>query len=250
MREVIRNNFSAVGESSVFKTEPDFCVGNLSGGDELALLISSQDEMLLKREKEIIALQEENDGLNKELMFSNEIVEIFAKWLKEAREIGCKDSLTGCYNQNFFKQIKDMHTNPDRNHKRFAVIFVDLNNLKTTNDSLGYASGDRLLQKTAMFLKSNKFRSDDAVFRIGGDEFVIICCNDRNDELFEENIRARADEVFADPPVSVAYGVAVYDKYKDDSPNLEESERGLESLKNRAGFEMHENKVRMKSLNI
>lgn len=250
MHEVIKDNFSVVGESSIFKSEPDFCAGNLSGGDELFLLISGQDEELRKKDEEIAALREENGGLSNELVFSNEIVEIFAKWLKQAREIGCKDSLTGCYNQNFFKQIKDMHTNPERNHKKFAAIFVDLNYLKETNDNFGYASGNRLLQETAMFLKSNKFRSDDAVFRIGGDEFVIICGNDKNDEFFENNIRARAAEVFANSPVSLASGIAVYDKYKDDSPDLDESERGFESMKNRAGFEMHKNKIQMKSLDI
>lgn len=248
MSEVIKDNFSTVGESSVSRPEPDFCVGNLPGGDELFFLITSQDEALRQKEKEIDFLQKENKGLKNELAFSNEIIEIFSGWLKKARERGDRDALTGCYSRSFFDRIKEMHVNPDRNHNKFAAIFVDLNYLKETNDNFGYASGDKLLKDTADFLRSNRFRSDDAVFRIGGDEFIIICGNDQGDENFEENIRSRATEIFADSPVNLAFGVAVYDKYKDNSPDLSESESGFENMKNRAGFEMHDNKVRMKGL--
>ncbi|WP_160318770.1 sensor domain-containing protein [Pannonibacter phragmitetus] len=58
-------------------------------------------------------------------------------------------------------------------HERVAVVFVDLDNFKTVNDSLGHAAGDRLLLSIAARL-SDEVQDRGKVLRLGGDEFVLI----------------------------------------------------------------------------
>lgn len=61
----------------------------------------------------------------------------------------------------------------NRNHTRVAVLFLDLNNFKPINDTLGHLVGDKILRKIAERMLSC-FRESDTVARYGGDEFVIV----------------------------------------------------------------------------
>ncbi len=84
------------------------------------------------------------------------------------------DPLTGLPNRVLLNDrlSQAIRTN-ERHHHRLAVLFVDLDQFKTANDSLGHAMGDLLLQAVAKRLREC-LRDEDTVSRHGGDEFVIL----------------------------------------------------------------------------
>lgn len=149
-----------------------------------------------------------------------------------------KDSLTGCYNRNYFEKFKQEHFDPNRDHNRIGLVFVDINNLKTINDTQGHQAGDTLIKNTANFLKSN-FRKDDLVIRLGGDEFVVLCHNYENKPNFENLLLTKINEGLVDHPnKNLAFGVAVYNKNQDFS--------SLDKTKDRADTFMYQKKREMK----
>lgn len=83
------------------------------------------------------------------------------------------DSLTGLGNRNLFmSQLKVGLDRAARHHRRLSLIFIDLDNFKSINDTLGHEVGDMLLTEVARRLKTT-VRQEDVVCRLGGDEFTV-----------------------------------------------------------------------------
>ena len=85
-----------------------------------------------------------------------------------------RDPLTGLPNRSLFRELL-AHTLQlaERNQTQFALLFIDLDNFKTINESLGHSLGDQLLIDAGKRLKA-LLPDVDAIARIGGDEFNII----------------------------------------------------------------------------
>jgi diguanylate cyclase (GGDEF)-like protein/PAS domain S-box-containing protein len=84
------------------------------------------------------------------------------------------DSLTGLANrQQFQERVQAALLDPRRHASGLAVLFLDLDDFKTVNDSLGHSAGDELLIHVAQRLKSC-LRAHDLPARIGGDEFAVL----------------------------------------------------------------------------
>ncbi|MCJ2185559.1 bifunctional diguanylate cyclase/phosphodiesterase [Novosphingobium beihaiensis] len=80
------------------------------------------------------------------------------------------DALTGLPNRGSFSRAI-AHLNCD-DPGSWAILIMDLDNLKTVNDTFGHSMGDRLLQEVAARL--SRFAVPDSAFRIGGDEFALL----------------------------------------------------------------------------
>jgi diguanylate cyclase (GGDEF)-like protein/PAS domain S-box-containing protein len=84
------------------------------------------------------------------------------------------DILTGLPNRNqFVRRLADTLAAADSRSGHVAVCYIDLDNFKVINDSLGHAAGDRLLKMAADRL-SEVLRPGDVVARLGGDEFTVL----------------------------------------------------------------------------
>ncbi|MHB8842350.1 MAG: sensor domain-containing protein [Candidatus Aquicultor sp.] len=84
------------------------------------------------------------------------------------------DALTGLPNRMlFYDRFTTAINNASRNGDMLAIIFLDLDNFKTVNDTLGHGVGDQLLHDVAVRLKDN-LRSADTIARLGGDEFIVL----------------------------------------------------------------------------
>ena len=91
----------------------------------------------------------------------------------EIRTLSLRDELTGLYNLRGFYMLAEQALRLAKRSKRpFSVIYVDLDNLKGINDSLGHQAGSTFLTETSEILQTT-FRETDVLGRIGGDEFAV-----------------------------------------------------------------------------
>ena len=136
------------------------------------------------------------------------------------------DSLTGLPNRKLYSnRVEEGLELFSRKGRIPAVIFLDIDNFKLINDSLGQLVGDQLLQLTGRRLK-NALRGDDVVARVGGDEYaVFVDLRFREDleivgnklrEIFQEPFVIEGESVF----VTACAGAALWPDHGDDVDEL------------------------------
>ncbi len=123
-------------------------------------------------------------------------------------------------------RIEQAITLAKRRGTQLAVLFLDLDHFKHINDSLGHATGDKLLQSVTQRL-NNCIRSSDTVSRQGGDEFVILLTESKHGL----NVAAIADKIITELSVphviakselhiTTSIGISVYPEDGQDSDTL------------------------------
>ncbi len=156
--------------------------------------------------------------------------------------IAYQDALTRVKNAAAYKVIKDeLNHSIEKGLGEFAVVMLDLNFLKETNDRYGHSAGDILLMRFASIICKSFPLS--GVYRIGGDEFTVILTGteyeSRRERVAELERRIRAGNASAVEPylnISAAYGMAVYDSETDHS---------YDEVYRRADREMYQMKQKM-----
>jgi len=161
-------------------------------------------------------------------------------------ELMDKDTLTNVKNRAAYEKYLNKLERDfiEGENSNFAVIYFDINNLKTVNDMYGHEKGDAYIKNSCRLI-CNTFKHSP-VFRIGGDEFVCIVTNaDYNDrhELLNtmkehmETLKSKGDSVPLTERISIASGMAEYDRTLDAD---------FSSIFKRADEIMYENKYKMK----
>jgi len=117
---------------------------------------------------------------------------------EELAFLATHDPLTGLPNRTLIlDRIEQMLARSRRRQTPVAAVFIDLDNFKVVNDTLGHNTGDELLRAVAARLKG-VLRETDALGRLGGDEFVVIA-EDISLAAGPELIAERLSEALAEP---------------------------------------------------
>ena len=99
------------------------------------------------------------------------------KWEEKLIHQANFDQLTGLLNRHYMQSyMHSVFTRARRNQKKVALLFMDLDNFKNINDTLGHDTGDELLKQTAVRILS-LLRESDTAIRTGGDEFTVLLEN-------------------------------------------------------------------------
>ncbi len=138
------------------------------------------------------------------------------------------DGLTGLANRAAFNERLGTHFGPsDRRSETVSVLFVDVDDFKFVNDTIGHAAGDALLVGVAERLTMS-VRPGDFVARLGGDEFAVITVGTSSDTTAADVVGERVLEAFTEPfvladrlvPIAVSIGVSTMRADTPDSARL------------------------------
>jgi len=93
---------------------------------------------------------------------------------RQLHQLAMHDHLTNLANREFLTiALKQLISQASRQHKRFAILYLDLDGFKQINDTLGHGIGDMLLIKVSQRI-TQVLREEDTLARVGGDEFVVV----------------------------------------------------------------------------
>lgn len=104
---------------------------------------------------------------------NHKVLETLKKNQSHIEYLSVHDQLTGLYNRHYLEEYISKLESKDY---PIGIIFIDMNNLKFTNDSQGHLAGDKLIRRTAELIVST-CDDHDLTIRIGGDEFLIFIPN-------------------------------------------------------------------------
>ncbi len=121
------------------------------------------------------------------------------------------DVLTGLNNRSLLDQSLEQAINLNRKYKTsMTLLMIDLDHFKKVNDIFGHATGDNVLKQASILMRNN-VKASDIIFRIGGEEFLVLLngLDTSNSEMVAELLRQsiEAYEFIPDHQVTASIGV-------------------------------------------
>lgn len=160
------------------------------------------------------------------ILYKNRSIKIINKELDEKNilleKLSITDNLTKLYNRNKLdEELLNKANFANRDSSPFGVIIIDIDYFKSVNDTYGHQMGDIVLKEFADILKLNS-RKTDTVGRWGGEEFLIICCNNNLQGMltFANNLKEKIScyPFSLGEQKTASFGVSLYKK--DESIDL------------------------------
>jgi diguanylate cyclase (GGDEF)-like protein/PAS domain S-box-containing protein len=170
-RATVTEQSELVVESERAAVLDAFAAVATTGGDqEIEISITRPDTGAVRRCALTLVALSDREGMPGTFGYIQDITES-VQLREELRIRATFDALTGCHNRASVISLLDdaLRRAPDTTW----VLFLDLDGFKTVNDTLGHATGDEVLIHVADELRSI-IRDDDAVGRLGGDEFLVV----------------------------------------------------------------------------
>jgi len=135
------------------------------------------------------------------------------KALERLEELSRTDEMTGIGNRRFAYEILAEQTETvKREQSSFILCYIDIDNLKTINDNHGHDEGDRLIKTVVNSLKG-VIRGSDYLFRMGGDEFLIIFPQaklDYSEKLIERIRKILNKQTICGIPIDFSFGFSEF----------------------------------------
>jgi len=130
-------------------------------------------------------------------------------------ELSIRDPLTGCYNRRYLNTV--MRQCEAQPKGEWGCIYLDIDHFKQYNDKNGHAEGDSVLVKMARFLMRH-VRAEEAVVRVGGDEFLVVLCDSDQDQTDHVASRLRSAAAMSAPvPFSMGWAARKNGESFDDT---------------------------------
>ena len=204
-------------KDNIFKKLKFLCKNEFSSLEEIVTLNLSGKKYYFRVEAKFIKIKKLIIGI-----CVNVTEDI--KRQEEISFLAYHDPLTGLLNRTFLQEeLKTLTSIADRNHKKIALIFIDLDNFKFINDTFGHEIGDQLLIEIANRIKKS-IRKSDIAARIGGDEFILVLNNINSKQEVEKKIEQIMNTltkpiIINDNKLEVTFsaGIAIY---PDDTTDI------------------------------
>jgi diguanylate cyclase (GGDEF)-like protein len=170
------------------------------------------------------------------MIFTNIFLGIVLRLQERLRKLGITDSLTGVYNRRHMdKEVGEAVERQKRYRTDASLLLVDIDHFKSVNDEFGHAAGDRVLREIAALMRRS-LRKLDLIFRIGGEEFMVLLPDVKQAGAAEaaEKLRREvaAAEFIADRKVTVSIGVGELGPGENRDQWIRRADRALYAAKN------------------
>ncbi len=204
-------------------------------GDEISALANQTAAMVLELENYM-----------KNLLVTTKELSESRQHADDMRVLATKDALTGIRNKTAYdNEVKQLEWSLADGFTEFGLAMIDLNFLKRINDTYGHEQGNVAIKRLC-HLVCTVFEHSP-VFRIGGDEFIVVLKNhdyehiDELTKVFNDRMEemAKDDKLEQWEKISAAIGVAFFDPQRDNT---------VENVFKRADKEMYERKKEMKAV--
>lgn len=184
--------------------------------------LNNQIEKITKQKEELSILYVKDQETGKKLRHQNEQLKRYNRLLEKKEKVlqytAYHDSLTDLPNRKMMIDRMKLLTNPDSEKKSFAFVFIDLDNFKMINDTMGHSFGDAVLKVISHQWKK-LVHPEDILGRFGGDEFALLVLRDLTQEdllnyvesfrkVFLEAITVKHKSIF----ISLSCGITLYPK--------------------------------------
>ena len=202
-------DFAATSHNQANPEDLKYIPPKIDGNNEITSLRDSVEKMSLDMKKYVsdkIKAEQKVHGLHQNI--------------SKMDTIAYHDALTGLRNKaSYDRTVVSLDSQIKKHNATFALVMIDLNNLKETNDRYGHEKGDEYIKGTCAIIKG--VYRDSQVYRVGGDEFVVILkgkdYQNRDNLLRAFRLRIKDAENNPEPweKYSAAAGMAVYSQQYD-----------------------------------